>query len=153
MNAFRTNLQNREFFWAFMCLLAIFFGLGILGWMILAGGNPLTINNVGVFDGAEQARSAFKAGDLAVIHRKACSTRDQAMVNYPALRNERGVIFPLPVSMTQIETGCAETGYGFAVPPLPPGEYTFVNRISFQNNLIGRNESATYPLLSLWITQ
>lgn len=153
MNAFRTHLKNREFFLAFMFVVVLFLGLAAMGWLLLAGGNPLTVTNVGVFDGADRVQSEFKAGDMAVIHRQACSTKDQAMINYPALRNERGVIFPLPVSMTQLATGCTETGYGFAVPQLPPGQYTFVNRISFQNNLIGRNEAAAYPLLTLWIKQ
>lgn len=152
MRTFRSNLRNRAFMWAFLYLVAIFAGEIALGWSVFAGGNPLTIENIGVFDSGENATSKFRSGDLAIIHRQACSTQDQILTNYPALRNERGVIFPLPSSLSEIDMGCAETGYGFTIPELPPGKYTFVNRILFQNNLVGRNESATYPLLSLWIT-
>jgi hypothetical protein len=153
MKTFRSNLHNRAFVWALLYLVAIYLGQIAIGWSVIAGGNPLTINNVGMFDGGGQARSEFRPGDLAVVYRKACSTHSQVLVSYPELQSAKGFVFPLPVSMSQIDGGCAQTGYGFTVPPLPPGQYTFVNRISFQNNLVGRNESATYPFLHLWITQ
>jgi hypothetical protein len=47
--------------------------------------------------------------------------------------------------MIEAAIGCHDAIYGFIVPDLPAGEYTYVSSIRFQNNLVGRDEAATFP--------
>mgnify|MGYP001592006196 FL=1 len=46
---------------------------------------------------------------------------------------------------------CRETIYGFRMPDLPAGNYTYVNAVRFQNNLVGRDETSTFPPINVRI--
>jgi hypothetical protein len=53
--------------------------------------------------------------------------------------------------MAEARVGCHDNTYGFVIPDLPPGEYTYTNSVLFQNNLVGRNEFTTFPPLRVRI--
>ena len=138
-------LRDRAYLFVSMYLGALFISLLLLGWLVLIGGNPVTVKNYGAVSATGYPNDKFRAGDVAGIKRQLCSERSLAIEIYPALRDSRGVLFPLPGNLTELTIGCHDSIYGFIVPDLPAGEYTYVSSIRFQNNLVGRDEAATFP--------
>lgn len=151
MTAIRIALRDKAFLFACMYLGGLFVSIFVLGWLTIVGGNPLTVINLGVFRSTGLPMERFHPGEIAGIRRQVCSKQGIAVQFFPALKDSRGFLFPLPGSFTEIQGGCHETTYGFVVPDLPEGEYVYVNTIRFQNNLVGRDESATYPPLRVRI--
>lgn len=146
--------RNNRLCWPCLYLAALFLMLGLLGYLVFVGGSPLRVDQAGVVVNATGApQDNFHPGELAVIRREVCSSKQQALLFYPALRSAQGVLYPLPAGMSYFDTGCRQSGYAFAVPMLPAGQYTFATQIAFQNNLVGRDESMIYPPLSLWISR
>lgn len=94
---------------------------------------------------------SFHVGEVAVVRREVCLKREIGMRFSPALRNEDGVLFPLNGMTVEKAKGCNTMYYGFVVPDLPPGHYTYVNSATYQANLIGRDEYITFPSLSIEI--
>lgn len=141
----RMALRDRAFLYVSLYLAALFLSLIFLGWLMFIGGNPLTVKNYGAVSSTGFPNDRFHSGDVAGIKRQLCSTQAVAIEIFPALRDSRGVMFPLPSNLTESAIGCHDSIYGFIVPDLPAGEYTYVSSIRFQNNLVGRDESATFP--------
>lgn len=139
------GVRDRAIIGAGLYLGFLFVSIIVLGWLILIGGNPLKVNNVGVVSATGYPNEKFHVGDIAGIKRQVCSEQTLAVEFFPGLRDSRGFLFPLPGSMVEVASGCHDTVYGFIVPDLPAGEYTYVNAIKFQNNLVGRDEAATFP--------
>lgn len=95
--------------------------------------------------------STFHVGDVAVVRREMCLKREMGIRFSPALRNEEGVVFPLNGMTAEKPKGCSTLYYGFVVPDLPPGDYTYVNAATYQANSIGRDEYIALPSLTLQI--
>ena len=117
--------------------------------LVIIGGNPLTVQNVAVTNVAGAAHERFRAGEVAVVRRTVCSRSHVGAEFFPALRGPDGVLFPLPGGYSQVSDGCRPSAYGFIVPALPPGRYTYSNMVKFQNNLIGRDEHTSFPPLTI----
>lgn len=139
------NNKERAVIGAALYLLFLFVAIIALGWLVLIGGNPITVKNIGVVSATGYPNDKFHAGDIAGIKRQVCSDQTITVEFFPAIRDSRGVLFPLPGGMVELSSGCHETTYGFVVPDLPFGEYTYINAVRFQNNLVGRDETAIYP--------
>lgn len=144
-------LRDRAFLYACIYLGLLFVSIMVLGWLILIGGNPITVTNTGVFRGTGFPMDRFHPGEIAGVRRQVCSGQRIAVQFFPALKDSRGFLFPLPGGLVEMQAGCHETTYGFTVPDLPEGEYVYVNTIRFQNNLVGRDETTTYPPLRVRI--
>ena len=151
MTTIRLALRDKAFLFACMYLGGLFVSIFVLGWLVLIGGNPIKVSNLGVFRSTGLPMERFHPGEIAGIRRQVCADHGIAVQFFPALRDSRGFLFPLPGSLLEVQGGCHETTYGFVVPDLPEGEYTYVNTIRFQNNLVGRDETATYPPLRVRI--
>lgn len=141
----RSAFRDKAYLFVAMYLAALFLSLVLLGWLVFMGGNPITVKNYGAVSSTGFPNDKFKSGDVAGIKRQLCSTQSLAIEFYPALRDSRGVLFPLPSNLTETAVGCHDAIYGFIVPQLPAGEYTYVSSIRFQNNLVGRDEATTFP--------
>lgn len=141
----RMAFRDRAYLFVSIYLAGLFISLMLLGWLVFVGGNPITVKNYGAVSSTGFPNDRFHAGDVAGIKRQLCSSQTLAIEFYPALRDSRGVLFPLPGNLTETAIGCHDTTYGFIVPDLPAGEYTYVSSIRFQNNLVGRDEAATFP--------
>lgn len=141
----RMAFRDRAFLFVSMYLAALFISLALLGWLVFIGGNPLTVKNYGAVSSTGFPNDRFHAGDVAGIKRQLCADKDMAIQLFPALKDSRGFLFPLPVTMSETMSGCHDNIYGFVIPNLPAGEYTYVSTIRFQNNLVGRDEATTFP--------
>lgn len=139
------SIRDRALVGAGLYLGFLFVSIIVLGWLILIGGNPLTVKNIGAVSASGFPNDRYHAGDIAGIKRQICSDQTVAVQFFPALKDSRGFLFPLPGGMVEVSSGCHDTIYGFIVPDLPYGEYTYVNAVKFQNNLVGRDEAATFP--------
>lgn len=149
----RMAFRDRAFLLVSMYLAGLFVSLVFLGWLVFLGGNPITVKNGGAVSATGYPNDRFRAGDVAGIKRQLCADQSLAIEFFPALKDSRGVLFPLPNNMTESQLGCHDTIYGFIVPDLPAGEYTYVSSIRFQNNLVGRDEAATFPPIRVRIMQ
>ncbi len=125
----------------------------IMWWLILFGGQPFHVENIGVVSSTGMPDDRFKPGQVAGIRRRVCAEREVGIAFYPSLIDSRGFLFPLPSGMVKAGEGCRETIYGLIVPDLPPGEYTYSSTVKYQNNLVGRDQSATFPPLRIRITR
>jgi len=141
----RMAFRDRTFLLVSMYLGGLFISLIFLGWLLFVGGNPITVKNYGVISATGYPMDRFRAGDVAGIKRRLCAEKAIAIEQFPALQDSRGFVFPLPFTTSESATGCHDNTYGFIVPALPAGEYTYVTSIRFQNNLVGRDEAATFP--------
>lgn len=130
-------------------LAALFLSMICLWWVAIIGGNPFTVENIAVVNKAGAPFDRFRAGEAVGIKRRICSESETAVEFFPALKDTKGAIYPLPHGMIVIPAGCTETMYGFIVPPVPFGEYTYVSTVKFQKNLVGRDEQAALPQLRL----
>lgn len=151
MTMIRLALRERAFLYACIYLGSLFVGLIVLGWLMIIGGNPMRVDNVGVVSATGYPNERFHVGDVAGIKRRICSDSDVFIQSFPALVDSRGFLFALPINMAEARTGCHDNTYGFVIPDLPPGEYTYTNSVLFQNNLVGRNEFDTFPPLRVRI--
>lgn len=62
-----------------------------------------------------------------------------------------GTLFPLTSGALVPLMGCKTMSYGFFVPALPPGKYTLLNTINYQNGMLNDDQSITLPATSLEI--
>jgi hypothetical protein len=145
------SFRDRAFIGAALYLGFLFVSMITLYWLILIGGNPMTVTNVGIVSATGFPNDRFHAGDVVGIKRQLCSKHELAVQFFPSLVDSRGYRFPLPGGMAEVQEGCHTTTYGFVVPDLPAGEYTYSNAVRFQNNLVGRDEAATFPPLRIRI--
>lgn len=145
------NFRDRALVGAGLYLGFLFVSIICLGWLILIGGNPLTVTNVGVLSSTGFPNDRVRAWEVVGIKRELCAERQVAVQYFPSLVDSRGFRFPLPGGMVEAQKGCHTTVYGFTVPDLPAGEYTYANAVRYQNNLVGRDESTTFPPLRIRI--
>ncbi len=129
----------------------LFVSVIALGWLVLIGGKPFTVENIGPVNTDGLLSREFRVGELVGIKRRFCSDQPITLHYFPALRNASGFLFALPSTMIEQPIGCRETIYGFRMPDLPAGNYTYVNAVRFQNNLVGRDETSTFPPINVRI--
>lgn len=153
MNTIIYSKKERAFFWACAYLGALFISTIILWWTVLIGGNPLTFKSSEVTDRRGQAISVVHRGQSVGIRRYVCSTRSIGVEFYPTLRDQDGLFYPLQSGMFSLSKGCEVKTYGFIVPPLPPGEYTYQSVIRFQTSLVGRDDMVSSPEIKIRIEQ
>lgn len=144
-------LRDRAFLYACIYIGSLFVAIFVLGWLIIVGGNPLTVSNTGVISATGFPNDRYHAGDVVGIRRQICADHTVALQFFPSLIDSRGFRFPLPGGMAEAQKGCHSTTYGFVVPDLPAGEYTYSAAVRYQNNLVGRDEATTFPPLRVRI--
>lgn len=145
----RRLLVPAYIFWPIAYLATLACGMILLWWTILIGGNPYEIRNIATLDARGEVSKAFRPGDLVGVRRRVCTDIEIGAHIYPALKNDKGFVFPLPSGIAHQTSGCRHSTYGFVMPALPPGHYTYVSTALFQNNLVGRDEFAPYPPLHI----
>ena len=153
MNTIIYSKKERAFFLACAYLGALFISTIILWWTVLIGGNPLTFKGSEVIDRRGQAISVIHHGQSVGIRRNVCSNRSIGVEFYPTLRDQDGLFYPLQSGMFSLTNGCEVKTYGFIVPALPPGEYTYQSVIRFQASLVGRDEMISSPEIKMRIEQ
>lgn len=137
--------------YAYLYLFLLFISIVVMWALMLVGGNPFSIKTLGVYSSQQVKQTAFKPGEAAIVRGEFCSSASMGVELYPSLDDGKGFRYPLPNSLMAVETGCFNAAYGFIAPEIPPGRYTFRASIKFQNNLVGRDESAATPPLTIEI--
>lgn len=145
--------KERAFFYACAYLGALFASTIILWWSVLVGGNPLTFKSSTIINGDGREVPALQVGQAAGIRRLVCSTQPVGVEFFPVLRDKTGLLYPLPSGLIEAEKGCAFKTYGFVVPDIPSGEYTYHSTIRYQTNLVGRDEMGSSPEVTLRIVR
>ncbi len=148
MNKYINRLVPPYVFWPVLCLCAAVSMALVVVVMLVSGSDPFTVRNLGTQDLTGQPREQFHMGEVVVIRRQVCTSREVALGFYPGLRSAEGVLFALPSGATHFKEGCRETLYGFELPRnLLPGIYTYQNMVQYQTNWVGRDEQNVYPPL------
>jgi hypothetical protein len=147
------NLRERAFLGACLYLGALFVSCIIMWWLILIGGVPFKVNNLAVQSSTGLPHEIFQPGHVAGVKQSICSDYDVGLYFSPVLIDSRGYHFPLQGSLIEARKGCHDMIYGFVVPDLPAGEYRYSSAVKYQNNLVGRDETTTFPQLRIRITR
>lgn len=151
MILFRTNPHYKSVTYAYVYLLLLFVSIIVMWTLMIIGGNPFSIRDLNVYAPGGVKQTVFRKGEPVVIKGQFCSNSSMGVELYPVLDDGNGFRFTLPVGMMAIEAGCFTASHGFIVPDIPPGTYTYRTSIKFQNNLVGRDESASTPALLIEI--
>lgn len=139
-------------FWPITYLATLAVSVGVLWWFILIGGNPFLFRDIVAIDTRGEAATEFRAGSLIGVRRQICSDVAVRVHVFPELHNINGLAFPLPSSILSVPKGCTSLVYGFLMPNLPDGHYTFASIARFQNNLVGRDEYTSFPPVAIEVT-
>lgn len=153
MTAITFNGKERAFFYACAYLGALFASTIILWWSVLSGSNPLTFKSTQIVDSVGREISVLHVGEAVGIRRFVCSSMPIGVEFFPTLRDSAGLLYPLPSGMIEAGKGCAHKTYGFVVPDIPPGEYTYQSTIRYQSNLVGRDEMGVTPEVTLRVVK
>lgn len=140
-------------FWPVLYLALLAISIVAFWWIILIGGNPVEIENVGTFDRYGEARSKFRPGELVTVRRKVCSSHALGIQFFPSLISPGGAMFALEGGFAVLQEGCRPTVYTFVVPDVDAGTYSYVSSVKFQNNLVGRDEFSVYPPLAIEVLE
>lgn len=132
---------------------ALFVSIIMMWWTVLSGGNPLTYKTTELLDGTGHITKELRVGEAAGVRRYLCSDKNVGIEFFPTLRDKDGLLFPLPSGMVEAENKCTTKTYGFVVPDIPAGEYTYQSTLRFQANLVGRDEMATSPPITVRIVR
>lgn len=119
--------------------------LGLFWDMALVGHNPLSFDVTHIVTGSGQPTSLLKVGSVIGVHRDICSTDQIGVKFFPSLRDAKGQQFTLPPGVYDLDKGCTEKAYGFVVPDIPAGEYTYICAIQFQSSMVGRDDTVMAP--------
>ena len=136
-------------FWPLTYLATLAVSIITLWWAILIGGNPFTFKDIVAVDAQGEAGAEFRPGDVVGVRRNICSDTAVQLHVFPELRSASGMSIPLATSLIPAQRGCMSLMYGFVLPPVPPGRYTFVSTARFQNNLVGRDEYTPFPPIAI----
>ena len=134
---------------AYLYLLMLFVCIVVMWAVILVGGNPLTVMDLNVYNQSGTLQTVVRSGQPAVVKGKFCSTQTMGVEIYPYIDDGKGFRYPLPNSMMLVQSGCFSSSYAFIVPDIPEGDYSLRAVIKFQNNLVGRDESALTPNMTV----
>ena len=93
----------------------------------------------------------FAVGSEVKVQHYYCASGHFEFHYYPALMDTSGTLFPLTSGALVPHMGCKTMSYGFFVPALPPGKYTLLNTINYQNGMLNDVLSFTLPATSLEI--
>jgi len=137
--------------YAYLYLFLLFISIIVMWTLMLVGGNPFSIQGLGVYNSGQVKQAQFRPAEPVIVRGEFCSSVAMGVELYPALDDGKGFRYPLPNSLMAVEAGCFNASYGFIAPDIPPGRYTFRTSIKFQNNLVGRDESASTPPLTIEI--
>lgn len=130
---------------AYLYLLMLFLSIVIMWAVVLIGGNPLTVMDLQLYNQNGVVQQVVNTGQNVAVKGKFCSTKSMGVEIYPFIEASDGNRHPLPNSMVLVQAGCFSSSYGFTVPDVPEGNYSLRAVIKFQNNLVGRDESALTP--------
>jgi hypothetical protein len=142
-----TTRENHHYLFAIVSVIAMFLGTKVLFWFSLAGGNPYHADPPHIYSVNNVQTSRFHAGDWMIIRRRVCLDREILAEQSPALYDlQRNAIIALPGATVVAAKGCSVRSGMVQIPTnLPPGFYEYRNLSRFQNNLVGRDESNSYP--------
>lgn len=132
---------------AYMTALCVAFV--VFWYVLLVGGNPFTVRSIHTVDATGAVQQRFHRGDLVGVRRVLCSARDTDAQFRMSIKSDLGLVVPLFGVVTRVAEGCHQYGYGFIMPPLPPGVYNFSSTVIFQSNLVGRDEFAEFEPVAL----
>ena len=145
MNHNPYNKKERAFFLACAYLGTLFASTVVLWWSVLAGGNPLTFKTSKMVDEQGEVIRMLTPGQSVGVKRLVCSKQEVGVEFFPSLRDKDGLVYPLQSGMFTISEGCQVKSYGFIVPKVPAGQYSYQGTIRFQTNLVGRDEMIVSP--------
>jgi len=123
--------------------------VGVFWYVLLVGGSPFTVRSIAAVDAQGNVRTAFQRGDLVGIRRVVCSKQDTDAQFRMSIKSDLGLVVPLFGVVSHMKEGCHQYGYGFVMPPLPAGTYTFSSTVIFQANLIGRDEYSEFEPITI----
>lgn len=134
-------------------LAVLFLACIAMWWSVFIGGNPITFKNIKMLDASGEQVTELRVGDVVGIHRSLCSTEAIGVQFFPSLHDRQDKMFTMPPGVYELESGCTEKAYGFVVPNIPPGEYTYHSIFRFQSSLVGRDETAASPIVKVRIVK
>lgn len=140
-------------FWPLAYLATLAVSVMVLWWVILIGGNPFTFRDVAAVDMRGEAGGQFRPGTIVGIRRQICADTAVRLHVFPVLRSPSGFSIPLAPSLIDAASGCSSLVYGFVLPKVPAGSYTFMSTARFQNNLVGRDEYVSFPAIPIEVVK
>ena len=147
------NQKERAITLASLFLASLFVASMLMWWTVFIGGNPLTFKSIKMLDTSGKQVTELRVGDVIGIHRSLCSTEAIGVQFFPSLHDSQDKMFTMPPGVYDLESGCTEKAYGFVVPNIPPGEYTYHSIFRFQSSLVGRDETAASPIVKVRIVK
>ena len=147
---FYCNRANR---WAVAYLAALVVALLVFWQVGFVSYNPLKFDVTHIVGPDGLPTTVLKTGAVIGVHRSICSTENIGVQFFPFLRDETGQQFTLPPGVYDVKKGCTERAYGFVVPDIPPGEYTYICAMQFQSSLVGRSEVVMAPSVRIRIVK
>jgi hypothetical protein len=145
------KIGERAVVFACVYLGSLFFMCAAMWWLMIVGGNPFDPRPGFSISEHGEVQRYFRAGEVAGIRRTVCANGKHGAEFAPGLRSAAGLRFNLPGNTSALKDGCHLYTYGFIVPALPPGAYEFASTVRYQANLVGRDEHAEFPPVSLEI--
>jgi len=121
----------------------------VFWWILLVGSQPFTVRSVLTVDATGAVHSRFSPGDLVGVRRVLCSTTEADVQFRMSIRSDLGLVVPLFGVVARVAPGCHQYGYGFIMPPLPPGTYNIHSTVIYQTNLVGRDEFSEFDPVSI----
>lgn len=145
--------KERAIVMACAYLAVLFLASIAMWWTVFIGGNPITFKSIKMLDDHGEQVTELRVGDVVGIHRSLCSTEAIGVQFFPSLHDSQDKMFTMPPGVYDLENGCTEKAYGFVVPNIPPGEYTYHSIFRFQSSLVGRDETAASPIVKVRIVK
>ncbi len=144
---------NRASQWAVAYLAALILALLTFWWVGFVGHNPLTVDATRIMTMTGAPTHDLRVGAVIGVHRNICSSERIGVRFFPSLRDASGKQFTLPPGVYEIPEGCADKAYGFVVPDIPPGDYTYICALQFQSSLVGRDDTVMAPPVNVRIVK
>ncbi len=110
-------------------------------WVLIDVENPITSVSVQLKDASGTPTDVFRRGEIMLVNRKNCTTRDVNLVVTSSLIRGDGVGYVLDPGLYIMENGCEITERGILIPPyVVPGKYEYWVTVAYQNNPLMRGQ-------------
>jgi hypothetical protein len=134
-------------------LVALYLSGFIMWWMVLVGGDPITVKEAYLTNESNQITQIMHAGDPFAVRGVICSSEGIGIEVYPSIDGKDKVRYPLSSTVYLARKGCYKAAMGGIVPSVPAGEYSLNVTIKYQNNLVGRDSTSMLPPLPLRVVK
>jgi hypothetical protein len=152
----REQLRHKPIAWAYVFSSTLILLFVFLMYLTFRGGNPFHNNGTpAIFDKYGVEVKELHRGQWFYVRRDVCVDEDIYAEQNPSLYDlSRKSYIALLGAASTVKKGCSVRSSGFEIPStLPPGDYEYRNTSRFQNNMVGRDESNTYPPIPIKVIE